>query len=151
MLSRRKMIASGAVAVAGGAILQSFQTFAAAPSTSTDAPKPDAQAALPPGEPGKDYTPVVTPNGKTLPYKLVGGVKVFHLIAEEIDHEFAPGLKAKCWGYNGRTPGPTIEAVAGDRLRIYVTNHLPAPTTVHWHGVRVPNGMDGVKGMTQAA
>ncbi len=77
------------------------------------------------------------------------GVKVFHLIAEEFEHEFAPGLKAKCWGYNGRTPGPTIEVVEGDRVRIYVTNRLPEPTSVHWHAILVPNGMDGVSGLTQ--
>ena len=57
---------------------------------------------------------------------------------------------ARVWGYNGATPGPTIEAVEGDRVRIYVTNRLPEPTTVHWHGVLVPNGMDGVVGLTQA-
>jgi len=78
-------------------------------------------------------------------------VKVYHLIAEEVDNEFAPGLKAKCWGYNGRVHGPTIEAVEGDRVRIYVTNKLAAPTTVHWHGVFLPNGMDGVGGLTQRA
>src|ERR1700751_510827 len=54
----------------------------------------------PPGEPGKGSTPVIPPNGSALPYKVVGGVKVFHLIAEEIDHEFAPGLRAYCWGFN---------------------------------------------------
>jgi FtsP/CotA-like multicopper oxidase with cupredoxin domain len=53
------------------------------------------------------------------------------------------------WGYNGGTPGPVIEATEGDRVRIYVTNKLPEPTTVHWHGVVVPNGMDGVAGLTQ--
>src|SRR5690348_6336493 len=62
-----------------------------------------------PGEPGKDYQPTVTPNGSTLPFKVVDGVKVFHLVAEEVDHEYAPGLKAKCWGYNGAVHGPTIE------------------------------------------
>src|SRR6202521_4293856 len=56
---------------------------------------------------------------------------------------------AACWGYNGQVPGPTIEAVEGDRIRILVTNKLPAATSVHWHGVRVPNGMDGVSGLTQ--
>src|SRR5688572_32584852 len=52
---------------------------------------------------------VVTPNGSTLPWKMAkaGGVKVGHLIAQEIAHEFAPGLEATCWGYNGGTPGPT--------------------------------------------
>jgi len=92
---------------------------------------------------------VVTPNGASLPWKVVEGTKVYHLVAEEVAHEFAPGLKARCWGYNGRVHGPTIEAVEGDRVRIYVTNKLPAPTTVHWHGVFLPNGMDGVGGLTQ--
>ena len=54
-----------------------------------------------------------------------------------------------CWGYNGQTPGPTIEAVEGDRVRIYVENRLPEPTSVHWHGVLLPNGMDGVVGLNQ--
>jgi FtsP/CotA-like multicopper oxidase with cupredoxin domain len=92
---------------------------------------------------------VVTPNGSTLPWRVVDGVKIGHLIAEPVDHEFAPGLRAACWGYNGTTPGPTIEAVEGDRLRIYVTNRLPEPTTVHWHGIILPNGMDGVSGLNQ--
>jgi manganese oxidase len=92
---------------------------------------------------------VVTPNGKTLPWRVVDGVKVGHLIAEPVQHEFAPGLSAECWGYNGGTPGPTIEAVEGDRVRIYVTNKLPEPTSVHWHGVILPNGMDGVSGLNQ--
>ncbi len=95
------------------------------------------------------YTPVVTPNGSTLPWKMVDGVKEFHLVAEEITWEFAPGMVVKCWGYNGRTPGPTIEAVEGDRVRIYVTNRLPEPTAVHWHGVLLPSGMDGVQGLSQ--
>jgi FtsP/CotA-like multicopper oxidase with cupredoxin domain len=92
---------------------------------------------------------VITPNGSTLPWKVVGGVKVGHLVAEEFEHTFAPGLVGRCWGYNGSTPGPTIEANEGDRLRIYVTNKLPEPTTVHWHGIILPNGMDGVAGLNQ--
>lgn len=93
--------------------------------------------------------PVITQNGSTLELKERGGVKVGHLVAEVFEHEFAPGLKAECWGYNGSTPGPTIEAVEGDRLRIYVTNRLPEATTVHWHGLILPNGMDGVAGLNQ--
>ena len=95
------------------------------------------------------YMPVHTPNGWTLPYKMNDGVKEFHLVAEEIEHEFAPGSKARCWGYNGTTPGPTLEAVEGDRVRIYVTNRLPEYTSVHWHGLILPSGMDGVTGVTQ--
>jgi len=58
-------------------------------------------------------------------------------------------MKANLWGYNGQSPGPTIEVVEGDRVRIFVTNRLPEPTSVHWHGQRLPNGMDGVSGLTQ--
>jgi FtsP/CotA-like multicopper oxidase with cupredoxin domain len=107
--------------------------------------------AEPPGKPGRDYRPVIVPNGMTLPFRVVDGVKVFHLVAEEVVHEFAPGLKGHCWGYNGRVHGPVLEAVEGDRVRVYVTNRLPAATTIHWHGVFLPNGMDGVGGLTQAA
>jgi len=95
------------------------------------------------------YTPVITPNGSTLPWKMVDGVKEFRLVVEEIDWEIAPGMTIKAWGYNGRTPGPTIETVEGDRVRIYVTNKLPESTAVHWHGVLLPSGMDGVQGLTQ--
>ncbi len=96
------------------------------------------------------YTPVITPNGSSLPFTIAqDGAKEFHLIAQRVDQEFAPGLIAHCWGYNGSTPGPTIEAVEGDHVRIYVTNQLPEVTSVHWHGLLIPNGMDGVKGLTQ--
>ena len=93
---------------------------------------------------------VITPNTAKLPWTIEDGVKVFHLIAEPVKQEFAPGLVVNCWGYNGSTPGPTIEATEGDRVRILVTNHLPEPTTVHWHGILVPNSMDGVTGLNQA-
>jgi manganese oxidase len=101
------------------------------------------------GSPG--YRPVITTNGVTLPWRMVDGVKVFHLTAEPVTHEFSPGLVANCWGYNGRVHGPTIEAVEGDHVRIYVTNRLDAPTTVHWHGIYLPSGMDGVGGVSQKA
>ncbi len=94
-------------------------------------------------------TPVLTPNGTSLPFRMVDGVKEFHLIAEPVRREFVNGLNVNCWGYNGVTPGPTIEAVEGDRVRILVTNRLPEGTSVHWHGVILPNGMDGVAGLNQ--
>jgi FtsP/CotA-like multicopper oxidase with cupredoxin domain len=157
-MDRRSFIQRGGV-VAGGALMLAQTARAegphdhhhhapppAKPAGAPAARAPAARTLLPGGQ-----VPVVTPNGATLPWKKVGAVKVGHLIAEEIDHEFAPGLVARCWGYNGRTPGPTIEAVEGDRVRIYVTNRLPEPTTVHWHGVILPNGMDGVSGLNQKA
>jgi FtsP/CotA-like multicopper oxidase with cupredoxin domain len=155
MISRRNFF-SKAVVVTGAAALGATSLQGAEPARQPledpEKLKGNAQSDqqdYPPGEPGKDYTPVITPNGSTLPYKLVGGIKVFHLIAEEVDHEFAPGLRAYCWGFNGQVHGPTIEAVEGDQLRIYVTNKLPENTSIHWHGLLVPSGMDGVAGLSQ--
>ena len=154
MLTRRRMLTTGAVA--GGALALAPVRSAMASqidedgsSWETSSSGDPAMKAMAPGQPGVDYQPVITPGGSTLPWRVVDGVKVFHLVAEEVLHEFAPGLEARCWGYNGRVHGPTIEAVEGDHVRIYVTNRLPAPTTVHWHGVFLPNGMDGVSGVTQ--
>ena len=149
-ITRRLAILGGAT-VGGAVVLASREADAATPAhkwepSYSGGPDP---AARPPGEAGRDYLPTVTPNGATLPWKVVDGVKIYHLIAEEIEHEFAPGLRALCWGYNGRVHGPTIEAVEGDRVRIYVTNKLQAPTSVHWHGIFLPNGMDGVAGLNQ--
>jgi FtsP/CotA-like multicopper oxidase with cupredoxin domain len=95
------------------------------------------------------YVPVVTPNGSTLPYVLKDGVKEFRLVAEPVKREFAKGMIVDAWGYNGSTPGPTIEAVEGDRVRIFVTNKLPERTSVHWHGIFLANGQDGVAGLNQ--
>jgi manganese oxidase len=98
---------------------------------------------------GRMYNPVVTLNGWTLPHRMKNGWKEFHLIAEPVIREISPGMKARLWGYNGQSPGPTIEVVEGDKVRLFVTNKLPEHTTMHWHGQRLPNGMDGVGGLTQ--
>jgi len=143
-LSRRDALTAAGLAAAGAGL-----AGASASAREPHHARSVEPGAYPPGRPGEDYTPVVTPNGATLPFRVVNGVKVFHLIAEEIDHEFAPGLRAACWGFNGRVHGPTIEAVEGDRVRIYVTNRLRAPTSIHWHGLIVPSGMDGVGGLSQ--
>jgi len=108
---------------------------------------PNTRQPLPSG--GRSYTPVVTLNGGSLPWRMNDGVKEFHLVAEPVQREFAPGMLVNCWGYNGSSPGPTIEAVEGDRIRIFVTNKLPEHTTVHWHGLFLPSGMDGVGGLSQ--
>jgi FtsP/CotA-like multicopper oxidase with cupredoxin domain len=131
MITRRESLWMGALAATTAIAVDAKKAQAAeARATFTKAWEasysgtPEPAVPLPPGEPGRDYRPVVVPGGATLPFKVVDGVKVFHLVAEEVDHEFAPGLRAKCWGYNGRVHGPTIEAVEGDRIRIYVTNRL---------------------------
>jgi len=111
---------------------------------------PDTMPPLMPAN-GRPYNPVVTLNGWTLPWRMNNGVKEFHLVAEPVVRELAPGMKAHLWGYNGQSPGPTIEVVEGDRVRIFVTNKLPEHTSIHWHGQRLPNGMDGVAGLNQPA
>jgi manganese oxidase len=103
----------------------------------------------PPPPTGRPFNPIVTLNGWSLPWRMKDNVKEFHLVAEPVVREIAPGMKANLWGYNGQSPGPTIEAVEGDRVRIFVTNKLPEHTTVHWHGILLPSGMDGVSGLTQ--
>jgi len=151
LYSRRAALLTGAAVTGGAALLASRSAQAASPSAGHRWERSYSGTGTPqtPGLPGKHYTPVITPNNVALKWKIVDGVKVYHLIAEEVEHTFAPGLEASCWGYNGHVHGPTIEAVEGDRVRVYVTNRLPAPTTVHWHGVFLPNGMDGVGGLNQ--
>jgi manganese oxidase len=84
-----------------------------------------------------------------LEYEMDGDVKVFELTCSEIDWEFLPGKTAKAFAYNGVVPGPMIRVTEGDTVRIHVTNELPESTVVHWHGLRVPNNMDGVPYITQ--
>jgi FtsP/CotA-like multicopper oxidase with cupredoxin domain len=142
-MTTRRDILRGAALLAGGAVAATFRK--------ADAAEQAAAATRPPipAPSGNHYTPVVTLNGSTLPWKMDNGVKVFHLTAEPVQREFAPGMVVSCWGYNGQTPGPTIECVEGDRVRILVSNKLPEHTTIHWHGIFLPNGMDGVGGLTQ--
>jgi manganese oxidase len=95
------------------------------------------------------FLPVQTPDVPKLPYELEDGVKVFHLVAEPMKREFLPGWVFEVWGYSGSMPGPTIEVMQGDRVRIVFENRLPEPSTVHWHGLEVPIAMDGVPAISQ--
>ena len=150
-VSRRKLLLSAGAGVGGALLLGSRPVSAAAAEALEPGPEvSDGAVGRDEHAPSSNFRPVVVPNGAKLSWRLVNGVKVFHLVAEEVEHEFAPGLKARCWGYNGRVHGPCLEAVEGDRVRVYVTNRLPAGTSVHWHGVLLPNGMDGVGGLNQA-
>jgi FtsP/CotA-like multicopper oxidase with cupredoxin domain len=146
MVSRRSFLTTAAGALAGAAAV-SRSALAQVP----EAPLAESPVTQPPPAPasGRPYQPVVTLNGWSLPWRMKDGVKEFHLIAEPVEREIAPGMTAHLWGYNGQSPGPTIECVEGDRLRIFVTNKLPEYTTIHWHGVHLPHGMDGVAGLTQ--
>jgi FtsP/CotA-like multicopper oxidase with cupredoxin domain len=148
MTSRRSFLSGAGVALMGSAMVSK-----AAAAGLPEAPLRDSADTAPPLVPpnGRPYNPVVTLNGWTLPWRMNNGVKEFHLVAEPVVREFAPGMKANLWGYNGQSPGPTIEVVEGDRVRIFVTNRLPEHTSIHWHGQILPCGMDGVSGLTQAA
>ncbi|HEB41952.1 MAG TPA: copper oxidase [Candidatus Dependentiae bacterium] len=130
----------------------------------------------PPPLTGKQMGVVQTPGIQPLGYELDGKVKVFRLVAQPIEQiivderhstlaylippqnkvphktDHVPRYqKVKCWGYNGSTPGPTIEVTEGDRVRIIVKNELPEPTSIHWHGIEVPNDQDGAAPETQRA
>jgi manganese oxidase len=144
-MNRRELLST---TLAAGAAALATRATASAQSTPEGKTGPETST---PERLGEGHVPVTVPNGSTLAHRVVGGVKVFHLVAEPVTHEVAPGLVIETWGYNGGTPGPVIEVVEGDRVRIYVSNKLPEATTVHWHGIFLPSGMDGVAGLTQPA
>ena len=144
MMNRRSFLG------AGGALVS---TVAYATTSNMGLPEAaimESPATQPPLTPqsGPDYNPVVTLNGWTAPFRMNNGVKEYHLVAEPVEREMAEGMTAFLWGYNGQSPGPTIEAVEGDRVRIFVTNKLPEHTSIHWHGMILPSGMDGVSGLS---
>ncbi|ANL74839.1 multicopper oxidase protein (plasmid) [Rhizobium phaseoli] len=145
MFNRRQLFGASAALLAAGAWTKTSAMGLPDASTMETA---DMQPPLHPTS-GPDYQPVVTLNGWTLPHRMNNGVKEFHLVAEPVEREMAEGMTAYLWGYNGQSPGPTLEAVEGDRVRIFVTNKLPEHTTIHWHGMILPSGMDGVGGLTQ--
>ena len=98
-MSRRRLILSSGAGLASGAFLLRNSSFAqhqhGEQKSAADAQPAAESARSKPGLAGEDYTPVITPNGTALPWKLVDGVKVFHLIAQEVRHEFAPGQKIR--------------------------------------------------------
>ncbi len=149
MNSRRNFLRTAGIASAVATAAVSRVAMAALPEPVIQT-RPTTMPPLVPNT-GRPYNPVVTPNGWTLPWRMNQGVKEFHLVAEPVVREMCEGFKAHLWGYNGQSPGPTIEVVEGDRVRMFVTNKLPEVTSVHWHGQRLPNGMDGVTGLTQKA
>src|SRR5271154_5615064 len=97
------------------------------------------------------YRAVLTPDVPDLAFEMDGDVQVFHLVAEPVKQEIFPGRVLNLWGYNGSAPGPTIQARQGERVRIIVDNHLPEPTSMHWHGFDIPFDMDGGPGLSQDA
>lgn len=134
---------------------------------------PKTAISAPPDLMGKQMGQVHALNVPPLGFEMDGKIKVFTLIAQPVkrlltagrmpddsfiqpDYRFEGGMHhaphpkdVKLWGYNGQMPGPTIETRVGDRVRIILKNELPEPTSIHWHGLEVPNEMDGAGGVTQ--
>jgi manganese oxidase len=86
-----------------------------------------------------------------LPPRIEGGVKVFDLTASPVRWTILPGVTVDAYAYNGQIPGPRLHIRQGDRIRINLINKLPEETTIHWHGLILPNEMDGPAEITQAA
>jgi hypothetical protein len=93
--------------------------------------------------------PVTTPDVADMPFTLDNGTKVFHLIAEPVKQSILPNKTLDLWGFNGSAPGPTIQVNQGDHVRVVFDNHLPEPTSIHWHGFEDQNRYDGQPGISQ--
>jgi len=86
---------------------------------------------------------------QTLDPWIEDGVKVFDLEVSVIEWNILPDQRMMAYAINGQVPGPRLRVTEGDRIRINVTNHLPESTTIHWHGLILPNAMDGPAEITQ--
>ena len=117
-------------AMAAGSTMEDMGHGAAAPTEGV----PDATA---------------TRGSEVLEPRVESGVWVYELQTKPVRWEILPGTRVTAYTYNGTVPGPEIRVPYGQRVRILVKNDLPDPTTVHWHGIAVPNAMDGVPGVTQ--
>jgi FtsP/CotA-like multicopper oxidase with cupredoxin domain len=87
--------------------------------------------------------------GQPLAFTLDGDTKVFELTTRAVNWPILDEVVAAAWTYNGTIPGPMIRVTEGDKVRINLKNELPVPTTIHWHGIAVPNAMDGIPNVTQ--
>ncbi len=167
--SRRAFLKSAAaVAVAGGSLAacntsdaQKAKLAAKDASGGTTAPHPATAAAVSTTAKSDQMDAMHEAGIKAFPAKTEGignqlfapkldnGVKVFELTAEQIQWETEPGKRVEAWAYNGQVPGPQIRVKEGDRVRIVLNNKLSESTCIHFHGLELPNAMDGVPFITQ--
>lgn len=84
-----------------------------------------------------------------LPFKMENGEKIFNLVAQPVRWKILQDVTVTAWTYNAMVPGPLIRVTEGDKVKIFVKNNLSEPTTIHWHGIQVPNNMDGIPEETQ--
>ncbi|MFG6116907.1 multicopper oxidase family protein [Halobacillus sp. MO56] len=130
-MKRKWIITLVALAAIGSTFIYQQLTLASTSDTGVTAP-------------ASKSAPIESPGVETLHGEEEDGVKRFELTAEPVTQTFTSDYQGKAWGYNGSTPGPTLVADEGDKVELTVTNNLPEATSVHWHGLKVPNDMDGV-------
>lgn len=160
--NRRDFLKTGAAIAAGGLLLSGSESPAEAavgldsysrwePSYGGPSNSPHYLGKLMPGLRGAGLPPIpmTGPDLQKLPFEMQDGRKTFRLSCEVVKQEFLPGYFMDVWGFNGSMPGPTIEVNQGDKVRVLVTNNLPEPTSIHWHGLELIADMDGVPGLTQ--
>jgi len=153
MQSSRRSFLRGVASIAGVASAQSAAAQHVHPAPpAAQRPRPEAPVApVPPYEFGPGIIPVISPDVPNMPWRLENGVKVFDIYVEHVRTELIPGRAMDGWGFNGNIPGPTIQVTEGDRVRLNVENRLPEPFSMHWHGLEIPNDMDGMPGISQDA
>ena len=150
MQSSRRSFLRGLATVAGAATAQNAYAQLVHETGTTEATRRAAPApAVPAGQFGAGVVPVITPDVPDMPWRLEDGLKVFNINVEHVRTEFIPGRTVDAWGFNGSVPGPTIQINEGDRVRMIVENKLPEAFSMHWHGIEVPNAMDGMPGISQ--
>ena len=152
MQSSRRSFLRGVASIAGAASAQTaYAQHVHPPLQPQQGPPQPTQAAapVPPYQFGQGIVPVVSPDVPNMPWRLENGVKVFDVHVEHVRTELIPGRVVDGWGFNGSIPGPTIQVTEGDRVRLNVENRLPEPFSMHWHGLEIPNEMDGMPGISQ--
>jgi manganese oxidase len=155
--TRRSFLRESAVAALSVGVLNACRGKAAeavaAATTTTPPPSPSAAADAMDAmcEKGVKAFPATTQGKGNVPIapRVENGVKIFDLTATKIQWEIAPGQLVEAFGYNGIVPGPQIRVREGDRVRVNLKNGLDQSTSIHFHGLSVPNDQDGVPFITQ--
>jgi manganese oxidase len=153
MQSSRRSFLRGVASIAGVASAQAASAQHVHPAPPPPEPQRPLRPAppVPPHELGPGVVPVLSPDVPDMPWRLENGVKVFDIRVEHVRTQLIPGRVMDGWGFNGSIPGPTIQVSEGDRVRLNVENRLPEPFSMHWHGLEIPNEMDGMPGISQDA
>jgi FtsP/CotA-like multicopper oxidase with cupredoxin domain len=167
--SRRSFLQKGAMAAIAGGVAAACKPAAASVPAATHAASAAHPAVASPSVPeavsvraaadamdrmheaGMKAFPAKTAKHGNQPIapRMDKGVKVFDLVARKTQWETEPGKFAEAWTYNDMVPGPMIRVREGDRVRVNIRNELPESTAVHFHGLELPNAMDGVPFITQ--